>query len=142
MCDEYEQTARDVASRFARGLCEADWFEAGRQLAGAATYALRGRRVLGRRKIIGLFRDNDEWAQERFESVDSSFEIVDVDGSVARIRFVDALHIGERSHEYVSEELAEVHPGRELIVNLTHVDLPNAESRLRAFLSGAGSRQS
>jgi hypothetical protein len=134
MSDDVEDTTRQVAEAFAESLCDEQWFEAGRQLAGAATYALRGRRVLGRRKIMALFRENAEWAREAFDAVEFAWEVVDVDGVSARLRFIDRLRLGERTHDHVSEELAEVNPERELIMNLTHVDVPGEDERLRAFL--------
>lgn len=135
MTDDIEATTRAVAEAFAEALCDEEWFEAGRQLAGAATYALRGRRVLGRRKIIALFRENAEWAREELDEVEFDWESVEVDGVSARIRFIDRLHLGDRRHEHVSEELAEVNPKREIIMNLTHVDVPGEDERLREFLA-------
>jgi hypothetical protein len=134
MSDAVEDTTRQVAEAFAESLCDEEWFEAGRQLAGAATYALRGRRVLGRRKIMALFRENAEWARETFDAVEFAWEVVDVDGVSARLRFIDRLRLGERTHDHVSEELAEVNPERELIMNLTHVDVPGEDASLREFL--------
>ncbi|MGM0556880.1 MAG: hypothetical protein ACQEVA_10925 [Myxococcota bacterium] len=138
MSDDTESTTRAVARRFADALCRAEWFEAGRQLAGAATYALRGRRVLGRRKIMALFRDNTEWAEAEFDSVGFDYEVRKVEGAVAWIRFTDRLERGGRAFEHESEELAEVNAGRELIMNLTHIDIPGEDERLRAFLREVG----
>lgn len=138
MTDDVADETREVAERFAAGVCEESWFEAGRALAGAATYALRGRRILGRREIIGLFRENSDWAREMFDDVSFDYEIVDVDGALARIRFVDHLEHDGRILEHVSEELAEVSAKRELIMNLTHVDLPGEDERLRTFLGEVG----
>jgi hypothetical protein len=138
MSDDTESTTRAVADRFASALCDRDWFELGRQFAGAATYALRGRRVLGRRKIKKLFRDNAEWAEAELDAVSYDYEIRKVEGAVAWIRFTDRLEHGGRVLEHESEELVEVSEKRELIMNLTHIDLPGEDERLRAFLSEVG----
>ena len=131
-------TVREVARQFARAIDVEDYKAAGKLLAGAAIYAYRGMRLVGRDKILDSFAQSEEWTRRTFEEVHHDSTIQPVSETMVRVRYIDDVVQADSRLRYQSEQLLEVDPERGLITHITHVDLPGETQKLDLFMKQCG----
>ena len=135
-----EDTVLEVARRYAEALAADDFDTAAKLIAGAAVYAFRGRRIMGRDKIVDSFSTSAEWTAQTFDSIAQQSSEKVVSETVARVHFVDQVRCGQHSLEHRSEQVIEIDPEREIITHITHVDLPGETQKLDIFLRQCGAK--
>lgn len=131
-------TVQEVARQFARAIDVEDYKAAGKLLAGAAIYAFRGRRMVGRDKILDSFEQSEEWTKRTFDEVYHDNSIRPVSETMVRVRYIDDVTCKEHRLHHQSEQLLEIDPERGVITHITHVDLPGETQKLDLFMKQCG----
>lgn len=131
---------RQIARDFADAIDADDYRAAGRLLAGAAVYAFRGQRLMGRDKILAKYAASSEWARETFESVDFDSSVEVESETTARVSFVDRIEHAGQTLVHTSEQILEIAPERGRITHITHVDRPGEAEKLERFLEDVSSQ--
>lgn len=131
-------SVQEVARQFARAIDVEDYKAAGKLLAGAAVYAFRGKRMVGRDKILDSFSKSEEWTKRTFDEVCHDSSIRPVSETVVRVRYIDDVSSGGSRLHHQSEQLLEVDPERGVITHITHVDLPGETQKLDLFMKQCG----
>lgn len=131
-------TVQEVARQFARAIDVEDYRAAGKLLAGACIYAFRGRRMVGRDKILDSFAQSEEWTKRTFDEVCHDNSVQLVSETMVRVRYIDDVTCDEQRLHHQSEQLLEVDPERGVITHITHVDLPGETQKLDLFMRRCG----
>ncbi len=132
------QSVQEIARQFARAIDVEDYKAAGKLLAGAAIYSFRGKRMLGRDKILDSFSQSEEWTKHTFDEVYHDNSIRPVSETVVRVRYIDDVSCDGQELHHQSEQLLEIDPERGVITHITHVDLPGEAQKLDLFMKRCG----
>ena len=122
------------AQEFATALDTEDYESARRLLAGDCIYHFSGKSFRGIAAILESYQQNAEWVKRTFESIVYESSTRQRSDDTWVIHYIDRIQHRDRELEHHCEQVVRFDSGNR-VVEITHIDLPGEDTKVKEFLA-------
>lgn len=130
------QSPLTLATAFAQCLDRNDFAGARRYLADDCRYSYASQNLIGPEAVLASYEQNYLSAKDQLDEIVFESRIEPISESVMRTHYTDKIRKGESRHEYRCAQ--DLRIAGDLIAEITHVELPGENERLKAFFASIG----